>query len=109
MNLKGKMLDEWLATCTKEKFPGGGSSNYCRRYEQIKEYLDRDVHPHVNALAMRRDGGYLTDHGPEHIKTVIQRASRLAESPGCCLTPLRGIRPSGRHSSTRCRQYFRTR
>lgn len=86
MNLEGKTLDEWLVTCSENMFPGGGLTNYYRRYRQIQEYLDRNVHPYVNALAMRRDGGYLTDHGPEHIKTVIQRASRLADSPGCILT-----------------------
>ena len=89
--------------------PGRGSTNYYRRYEQIKEYLDQHVHPLVNAFAMRLDGGYLTDHGPEHIKTVIQRASRLAESPRCILTPYEVYVPSGEHSSARCRQYLWTR
>jgi len=45
------------------------------------------VDPHVNAMAMLHDGGYLTDHGPDHVKTVIRRASQLAEQQSCDLSP----------------------
>jgi hypothetical protein len=36
---------------------------------------------------MLQDGGYLTDHGPDHVKTVIRRASQLAEHQRCELSP----------------------
>lgn len=86
MKLEGKTLNEWLATCPTNQFPGSGATDYYERFKRIQDHLNQHVHPHVNAFAMRQDGGYLTDHGPDHIKTVIQRASRLAESPGCDLS-----------------------
>jgi hypothetical protein len=86
VKLEGKTLNEWLAICPKSQFPGSGATDYYERFKRIQDHLNQHVHPHVNAFAMRQDGGYLTDHGPDHIKTVIQRASRLAESPGCDLS-----------------------
>ena len=87
MNLNGRTLVEWLASCPKTAFPGNGSTDYHARFVGVQDYLNQNVHPHVTALAMLQDGGYLTDHGPEHVKTVIRRASQLAEHEGCELSP----------------------
>lgn len=87
MTMGGKSLVEWLKDCPKDKFPGQGATDYYLRYSAIAEYLNNNVHPHVNALAMVHDGGYLTDHGPDHIKTVIRRATGLVASDAFTLTP----------------------
>ncbi|MBO0931892.1 HD domain-containing protein [Fibrella aquatilis] len=58
-------------------FPDVANDNYYHAYTQFESWLKRNVHNNVNQVAMMIDGGYLTDHGPGHIKTVIQRASDL--------------------------------
>jgi len=68
-------------------FPGNGKVNYYLRYNSISEHLAAYVFSHVTAGAIIVDGGYLTDHGHDHVLTVIQRASRLAEADSCTLTP----------------------
>jgi len=87
MDLEGKTLRDWLADAPKHQFPGGGAPDYWKRFEALEDYLNTYVHKHVTAGAMIADGGYLTDHGPDHIRTVIQRASDLARSPHFTLTP----------------------
>lgn len=86
MKLNGKSLVEWLQRQRPNAFPGRGSVNYYGQFKQIDEYLNNNVHPHVTAAANAIDGGTLTDHGPEHIKAVIVRASELLAAQGD-LTP----------------------
>lgn len=82
-----KLLEEgWQRT--PEEFPG--QDNYWHKYSQISDYLNREVHPHVAAGSYMHDPetGFLTDHGPEHIKAVISRASDLVHpNPEKILTP----------------------
>ena len=60
------------------KFPGHGNTAYARIYEETADYLNRHVHPNVVAHATLADGnGFLTDHGPEHIKMVTMRADDM--------------------------------
>jgi hypothetical protein len=59
--------------------------NYVKEYQAISNHLNHWVHPFVNTGAMMRDGGCLTDHGPEHIKKVILRATELLRSINCKL------------------------
>jgi hypothetical protein len=82
MKLNGKTLVEWLAKRPASAFPGRGTVEYYRRFQGIEDYLNTKVHPHVTASANAIDGGTLTDHGPEHIKTVIARASELCSFNG---------------------------
>jgi hypothetical protein len=86
MDLPNQTLDRWLETAPANEFPYNGNINYHLRYRQIDEYLNNNVHPHVTPGAMLQDGGFLTDHGPEHIRTVIHRASELVKSRNCRLT-----------------------
>lgn len=86
MELNNKTLEEWLEAAPTYEFPNQGRVNYALRYKSIKEHLNNEIHPLVTPGAMIRDGGFLTDHGPEHIKTVINRASRLVSSRSCELT-----------------------
>ncbi|NQU24873.1 MAG: HD domain-containing protein [Candidatus Nealsonbacteria bacterium] len=57
------------------------------QYKNLEDYLFQDIHPEVEKLAMTVDGGYLTDHGPEHIRTVIDRASQMIGDPKDRLSP----------------------
>lgn len=89
MKLNGKGLVGFLERAQKTKkqaFPGNGSTNYYDRFRGIEDYLNAKVHPHVNTSADAIDGGMLTDHGPDHIKTVILRAGKLASNM-CDLSP----------------------
>jgi len=72
---KPKMLWDALDKCPIEDFPS--SSDYPSRFKALADYLDRLVHPAVTVAASLKDGGLLTDHGTEHVRTVIRRASEL--------------------------------
>ncbi len=86
MNLNGKTLAKWLREATDADFPNNNKDDYFTRYRRWATYLDNNVHNQVNAGAQINDGGYLTDHGPDHVATVIQRASELVAADGCTLT-----------------------
>ncbi len=88
MKLKGTLV-EWLEQKARQgssQFPGAGKTDYFRRFKNIEEYLNNEVHKHVNAAALLTDSGYLTDHGPDHVAKVIKRASELVCSDTCNLT-----------------------
>lgn len=87
MNLNNKTLDKWLESAPKDEFPGNGKNDYFLMYKKVSEYLNNNVHSEVNIGARITDGGLLTDHGPEHIQTVISRASDLVSADTCELTP----------------------
>ena len=78
---KPKSLDVWLCEQGEDKFPRNQGANFVTRFNLIAETLNRAVHPHVGPGAALADGSYLTDHGPDHIETVIQRASELLAYP----------------------------
>lgn len=58
---------------------------FSTKYESFKEHI-AEVNKDVTAGAVAADGGFLTDHGPEHIKTVIDRASQLTRTEKCNLS-----------------------
>jgi hypothetical protein len=88
-----------------------GSVNYYERYTRIADFLNQRIHPHTveGALAAQiarveeavkkgisgsalldivmQNNSWLTDHGPEHVKTVILRASKLLSASHCALYP----------------------
>jgi hypothetical protein len=74
-----KALEQRLQESASQanKFPTNGKADYWAIYRTFKGYMLQHVHAQVNMVAMLKDGGYLTDHGPDHIDTVIQRASDL--------------------------------
>jgi len=92
MDIKSGTLVDWLQDQQEknpQSFPGGGKVNYFNRFSIIEEYLNNKVHPYVNAGAMLYEDGYLTDHGPDHVVKVIERATELAKlskSEECDLT-----------------------
>jgi hypothetical protein len=76
---------ETLAECNSAAtgFPADHANrSYFDRYKALSDKLHADFHPNVMAGSMVVDGGVLTDHGSEHIKTVIQRASLLLDYEG---------------------------
>jgi len=76
MNLRGATLDEWFKKIRNLKnLPF--EYDYPSKYTSIANELDTWVHPFVNSGAMINDRGYLTDHGPKHIKMLIKRASQF--------------------------------
>ncbi|OHC74589.1 MAG: hypothetical protein A3G18_08570 [Rhodospirillales bacterium RIFCSPLOWO2_12_FULL_58_28] len=81
MELVEGSLEETLQHLAKEKpddFPTGHTNlNYFKRYTDLRDKLNAEFHPHVRTGAMITDGGLLTDHGPDHIKTVINRSGQL--------------------------------
>ena len=80
MNLNNKYLDEWLKEYKNEyndfrDFPL--NYDYPTQYKNFSNKLEKWIHPFVVQGAMLSGDGVLSDHGPEHIKTVIKRATQL--------------------------------
>lgn len=84
--LQGKTLEKWFQVNARKAGGDPQLAAYVERYENAAKVLNTWVHPDVTKGAISVDRGFLTDHGPDHIATVIQRATRLAECPGCDLT-----------------------
>ncbi len=77
-------LNEWFSQLGPSQFPT--RIDYIKRYAAVADYLDKEVHPHVGRDALER-GGYLTDHGAEHIAVVIKRISALLSHDFARLSP----------------------
>lgn len=75
-----KPLDRWLAT-RRAGFPPAGGRPYPDRLKSVGDYLNSQIHPHVEKGAILQGDGFLTDHGPTHIQTVIERAGALLAYP----------------------------
>ncbi len=90
MDLNNQPLDKWLETAPDEAYHNKERVDLYSPYRVVEAFMNSDVHPHVVAMAALHDhpeGGYLTDHGPEHIRAVVSRASDLAAAPGLVLSP----------------------
>ena len=61
--------------------------DYYDQFIRIDNYLNHDIHSSVNVGATAREPIWLTDHGPEHIATVIRRAGDLVFAEECVITP----------------------
>lgn len=76
MDLSTKYLDEWFKAFSNfRELPD--EYNYPGYYGSVSDELNKWIHPYVNSGAMLNDNGYLTDHGPKHVKMVIKRASEF--------------------------------
>lgn len=84
-DLKEKTLEEWFRKRRQDDF-GGLKTNYVARYNDLEDFLRKDVHPLVSLGAAVTDGIFLNDHGPAHVATVIKRASELISNETCTLT-----------------------
>ena len=62
--------------------------DYYRRFQRLDEHLNANVHPHINNGAAAKGDGWLTDHGTQHITTVVRRAGELlVDGKSLLLTP----------------------
>lgn len=91
-NINSK-LAQYLRRAKNPDFPLSGV-DYFERFRRIDEYLNAEVHPVVNQGSAMDEASvrrlWLTDHGPDHISTVIDRASKLlfvGDSRDCVLSP----------------------
>jgi hypothetical protein len=90
MNLNNSTLDNWLELPDIKFLKRGGDNfPFYSKYNTFKEYLENGLHKEVTKQAIYKDlkeeGDldkviWLNDHGPEHIKTVIERASQLLDN-----------------------------
>ena len=74
-------LMEWFSTQSRIVFPPHAGKPYDLRLKNISELMNEQVYPEVEKGAISKDGGFLTDHGPRHTETIIQRASSLLYHP----------------------------
>lgn len=82
-------LEDWLIDPPTEAFREGKKKDYYIRYMGLKNYLNDNIHKHVEIGANLKDSDMvLNDHGPDHIASVIDKASYLARSKDCDLTAL---------------------
>ncbi len=75
------LLTDWIGNQPEVSFPPHGGIPYASRLSNVAGYLNTQVHPHVEKGAIQRRDGFLNDHGPHHIETVVQRASWLLSHP----------------------------
>jgi hypothetical protein len=69
-------LIERLSGFPLKDFPRG--YDYPTRFKNLNNQLNEYYHSNVTVAAALSDGsGLLTDHGPDHIRTVIERASLI--------------------------------
>ena len=75
--IKQPSILEHLTRCGKEDFPNG--YDYIARFQAIESFLNENIHPSVTPIASLHDSNYLTDHGIQHIRTVMTRVSDLLD------------------------------
>lgn len=86
MNLENKTLETWLEKLPDDQYPHQKKIDYYSLYKRLKIYLDDNVHKEVTFGAnLKDDSFFLNDHGPDHINTVINRASHLVNTSQCNL------------------------
>ena len=62
--------------------------DYFEQFVKFDSYMNRTIHPNVNTGAAAYGDGWLTDHGADHISTLIRRIDELTHIDGrCVLSP----------------------
>lgn len=74
------LLNDWLYA-QQSQLTASSSVPYLERLKLVQHYLQKEIYPHVNLGELQHGGGLLTDHGTQHILTVIRRASELLNFP----------------------------
>ena len=74
-------LTDWLSGQPDKHFPQHDGISYTDRFKDVAALMNKQVHPQVEKGATLKDGGFLTDHGPHHIETVIRHATSLLSFP----------------------------
>jgi len=87
MDLNGKKLDVWFLALEQSGdlnlFPHG--ENYPSKYKNISDQLYQWVHPEVAVGTTTTDNTFLTNHGINHIKTLIARATQFVDGNEFCI------------------------
>ena len=78
---------EYHVDATPDAFPPNGEKTYFQQFDLIEKHLNTHFHPKVELGATLSDGGFLTDHGVDHINTVISRAGFLSNPIAGFLRP----------------------
>jgi len=73
--LKYIMEQRWNSG-RKDQFPSD-FKDCIEKFKQIESILNKEYHPLVNLGAAIHNDGLLTDHGPEHVQTVMRRALKI--------------------------------
>lgn len=68
---RGKQIND--LTPFEIEFPKG-TVNLVEKYDNLERILNSEWHPHVTLGAAIKDGGLLTDHGVEHVESVMHHA-----------------------------------
>ena len=76
-NEQTKLVGFLRDTLTSDRSFPHEDNDYYSRFQQLDKYLNAKVHPIVNQGATAKGDGWLTDHGTQHVTTVIRRASEL--------------------------------
>ncbi len=87
MPLKTQMnvsITDLLSKASAADLPQG--QPYASRYESVRSAL-RGIEKNVVALASVKDGGLLTDHGTDHVDTVVLRIDDLLANADTSLSP----------------------
>lgn len=67
-------------------FDAARKHDFLNRYEKVRSALFENVLNDVTSLGNVQSGVYLTDHGPRHIETVIEKAGELVQGSTAKLT-----------------------
>lgn len=59
-----------------DQFPKN-KSNLIENYKYIEDYMNQNCHTNATLGAAVNEDGLLTDHGPDHVRMVIENAKRL--------------------------------
>ncbi|GAB6013077.1 HD domain-containing protein [Viscerimonas tarda] len=78
MNLQQGTLQDWFYNQEQylNLFPD--KKNYVSYYKSFKDFLDREIHPHIGTVMSRENPViFLNDHSAKHVDMVIEKASYL--------------------------------
>jgi len=88
MDLNNSTLVEWLRGVPSSEYPQGKKVDHHVDYDKLAKFLNEKVHKEVTIGANLKDPELLlNDHGPDHINTVISRASYLVDGLNFKLSP----------------------
>ena len=65
-DVREKTIEQWFVKRQPNDLPEL-KTDYVARYNALRDFLIKEVHPHVATGAAVYDGIFLNNHGPEHI------------------------------------------
>ena len=91
MILENVNLEKWLEDAVASEYYNHKKIEYYDSYKTFKKEAIK-IHDSVTSAANFKEAQngnliFMNDHGPKHIETVIDRASKLVEANNCKLNP----------------------